>query len=371
MNSLITVLHGVTDPRTGNAQRHDLLEILTIALVASVCGCDSCVDFADFAEDRETLFREFLVLENGLPSHDTFSRLFRLLDPSSLSSAFGRFLEALGADGRGIVAIDGKTLRRSFDRAAAKSPLHVVTAFAAEAQLVLGQTAVGAGENEIVAARALLQMLDIKGALITADAIHCNKDTGQAVLDRGADYLFALKSNRPATLRDVEDYFTDPQAEIGESLTTTDADHGRIEIRRHCVVHDVDWLFADKTDRDRPIMPGLATIGRVEAEVVREGRTTRSVRYYLSSAKLSAQAFAHAVRAHWAIENGLHWVLDMAFDEDRARARKDHAAENLAIIRKLALNILKTARPDISIRRKRKRAGWSDEFARTIIAQMR
>jgi hypothetical protein len=203
MISLITVLHGITDPRTGNARRHDLLEILTIALVASICGCDSCVDFADFAEDREALLREFLVLENGLPSHDTFSRLFRLLDPASLSAAFGRFLEALGADGAGVIAIDGKTLRRSFDRAAAKSPLHVVTAFAAEAQLVLGQAAVGAGENEIVAARALLEMIDIRGALITADAVHCNRDTGQAVLDRGGDYLFALKNNRPTNGQDL------------------------------------------------------------------------------------------------------------------------------------------------------------------------
>ncbi|MCB1444496.1 MAG: ISAs1 family transposase, partial [Rhizobiaceae bacterium] len=240
---------------------------MTIALVASICGCDSCVDFADFAEDREALLREFLVLENGLPSHDTFSRLFRLLDPSSLSSAFGRFVEALGADGAGVIAIDGKTLRRSFDRAAAKSPLHVVTAFAAEAQLVLGQTAGGAGENEIVAARALLEMIDIRGALITADAIHCNRDTGRAVLDRDGDYLFALKNNRPTTLRDVEDYVADPDADIGETLTTTDADHGRIEIRRHVVVHDVDWLFAGRPDRDHPAMPGLSTIARVEAEV--------------------------------------------------------------------------------------------------------
>lgn len=233
MVSLITILHGITDPRTGNARRHDLLEILTIALVASICGCDSCVDFADFAEDREALFREFLILENGLPSHDTFSRLFRLLDPSSLSSAFGRFLEALGADGAGIIAIDGKTLRRSFDRAAAKSPLHVVTAFAAEAQLVLGQAAFGVGENAIIAARALLEMIDVRGALITADAVHCNRDTGQTVLDRGADYLFSLKNNRPTTLRDVGDYFADPDADIAETLTTTYADHGRIEVRRH------------------------------------------------------------------------------------------------------------------------------------------
>lgn len=371
MVSIITILRGITDPRTGNATRHDLLEVLTIALVASICGCESCVDFADFAEEREELFREFLVLENGLPSHDTFSRLFRLLDPAALSSCFAHFLDRLGEDGPGVIAIDGKTLRRSFDRAAGKSPLHVVTAFAAEAQLVLGQTAVAEGENEIVAARALLGLIDLEGALVTADAIHCNAATARTVLERGGDWLFALKANRPATLRDVVDRFADPAAAITDTHQTTDADHGRVEIRRHAVVHDVAWLFPDDRDPDRPAMPGLSTIGRVEARVERDGRTSTSVRWYLSSARLSAEAFARAVRKHWAIENGLHWVLDMAFDEDRARNRKDHGAENLAILRKLALNVLKLARPDISIRRKRKRSGWSDTFARTVLGQMR
>ena len=371
MVSIITILRGITDPRTGNATRHDLLDVLTIALVASICGCESCVEFADFAEDREELFREFLVLENGLPSHDTFSRLLRLLDPAALSSCFARFLDHLGEDGPGVIAIDGKTLRRSFDRAAGKSPLHVVTAFAAQAQLVLGQAAVGPGENEITAARTLLGLVDLKGALITADAIHCNAATANRVLERGGDWLFALKANRAATHRDVVDWFADPAAAIADVHETTDADHGRVEVRRHAVCHEVGWLFPDDRDPDRPAMPGLATIARVEARVERGGRETISVRYYLSSARLSAAAFAKAVRSHWAIENGLHWVLDMTFDEDRARARKDHGAENLATLRKLALNVLRTARPDISIRRKRKRAGWSDAFARTIIAQMR
>jgi predicted transposase YbfD/YdcC len=306
-----------------------------------------------------------------LPSHDTFSRLFRLIDPQALSGCFGRFLEALGADGAGVVAIDGKTLRRSFDRAAGASALHVVTAFAAEARLVIGQKAVAEGGNEITAARDLLELLDLKGALVTADAIHCNAQTTQTVLDRGGDYLFALKANRPATLADVEAYFADPGAAIADHCETVDADHGRIETRRHAVVHDVDWLFPAKPDPDRPAMPALATIASVEAEVERDGKVSRSRRYYLSSARLSAEQFAKAARAHWGIENGVHWVLDVGFDEDRARNRKDHGAENLAIIRKLALNVLKRARPEISIRRKRKRSGWSDTFARSVLGQMR
>jgi predicted transposase YbfD/YdcC len=371
MVSVITILRGVTDPRRGNATRHALLDVLTIALTASICGCESCVEFADFAEDRETLFREFLSFKNGLPSHDTFSRLFRLIDPAALSTCFGRFLEALGADGAGVIAIDGKTLRRSFDRAAGTSALHVVTAFASEARLVLGQKAVKGEGNEITAARELLELIDCRGALVTADALHCNAPTAAAILARGGDYLLALKANRPTTLRDVKDYLADPRAAIAHAYETTDANHGRIEVRRHVVVHDVDWLFGRAPDKDTPPLPGLKTIGRVEAIVERDGKTTRSTRFYLSSATLSAQAFASAARAHWGIENGLHWVLDMAFDEDRARARKDHAAENLAIIRKLALNLLKTARPAISIRRKRKRSGWTDAFARTILGQMR
>lgn len=371
MPSLITILRDVPDPRTGNATRHELLDVLVIALTASICGCESCVDFADFAEDREELFRGVLRLPHGLPSHDTFSRLFRLLDPAALAGCFSRFLEDLGSDGPGVIAIDGKTLRRSFDRAAGRSALHVVTAFAGEAGLVLGQTAVPEGENEITAARALLGLVDLTGALVTADAIHCQGETARIVLERGGDYLFALKQNRPAALADVEAYFADPAALLAESHETTDACHGRLEIRRHDVVHDVAWLFPDAKDPDRPPMPALATIGRVVARVEREGRTSLSTRYYLSSARLSAQAFAKAVRGHWAIENGLHWVLDTAFAEDQARSRKDHGPENLAIIRKLALNVLKTARPDISIRRKRKRAGWSDAFARAIIGQMR
>jgi predicted transposase YbfD/YdcC len=358
------------DPRSGNATRHDLLEVVTIALVASVCGAESCVDFADFARDREGLFREFLTLENGLPSHDTFSRLFRLLDPAAFGACFGRFLDGLGEDGRGVVAIDGKTLRRSFDRAAGASPLHVVTAFACEARLVLGQAAVPPGGNEITAARALLGLLDLTGVLVTGDAIHCQGETAALINARGGEWLFALKANRPLMLAEVERCFADPACPL-LTHTTTDAEHGRIETRRHAVCHEVDWLFSTRCYPDEPTMPGLAAIAMVESEVEQNGRTTRTRRFSLSSAALTAERFAAAVRAHWRSETSLHRVLDVTFDEDRARNRKDHAPENLAILRTLALNVLRNARPAISIRRKRKRSGWSDDFARSILGQMR
>jgi predicted transposase YbfD/YdcC len=370
MASLIDKLGEIPDPRRGNAQRHELLDILAIALVASVCGAESCVDFAEFGEDREMLLREFLSLRNGLPSHDTFSRVFRLLDPAAFARSFEAFLDDLGTSGDGVLAIDGKTLRRSFDRAAGRSPLHVVTAFGSGARVAIAQRAVAEGQNETLAARALLETLALDGMLVTGDAMHAQGDTAQVILDRGGDWLFALKANRPALLREVEDFFADPPVPL-DAFETTDADHGRIETRRHRITHDVGWIFSDRRYAGEPRLPGLATLACVEATRTEAGKTTRSTRFYLSSARLSPEAFARAVRGHWAIENSLHWVLDVTFDEDRARNRRDHGPENLAILRRLTLNLLNKARPRMSIARKRKRSGWSDAFARTIIGQMR
>lgn len=358
------------DPRTGNATRHNLLNVLTIALTASICGAESCVDFADFGRDRATLFGEFLKLDGGMPSHDTFSRLFRILDPVQFSTCFSRFLDQLGAVGAGVVAIDGKTMRRSFDTAAGQSPLHVVTAFACERRLVLAQTAVRDKENEILAARDVLEMFDIKGMLVTADALHCNVKTTRLIVDRGGDYLMALKANRPAMHAAVTLFFGKPSGRLAP-YTTVDGEHGRIETRNHIVCHDVGWLIPTRRESDEAPLASLAMIGMVQAVVERGGKTTREKRFYVSSRQLSPEGFAEAVRAHWRIENSLHWVLDVCFDEDRARNRRDHGPENLTILRKLALNVLRSAQPDISIRRKRKRSGWSDEFARSVIGQMR
>jgi predicted transposase YbfD/YdcC len=316
------------------------------------------------------LLREFLSLRNGLPSHDTFSRVFRLLDPAAFARVFAAFLDDLGAGGDGVLAIDGKTLRRSFDRAAARSPLHVVTAFGSGARVAIAQKAVADGENETLAARALLETLALDGLLVTGDAMHAQAGTAEVILRQGGDYLFALKANRPAMLAEVEAFFADP-AHALEAFETTDADHGRIETRRHRVTHATDWLFSDRRYAGEPRLPGLATLACVEATRTEAGKTTRSTRFYVSSARLTPQAFARAVRGHWAIENSLHWVLDVTFDEDRARNRRDNGPENLAILRRLTLNLLNRARPKMPLARKRKRAGWSDAFARTIIGQMR
>ena len=371
-----TAFAALPDPRTGNARRHDLLEILTIALTAAVCGAESCSDFADFAVDREDLFREFLELKHGVPSHDTFSRVFRLLDPAAFANCFGRFVDDLGAAGEGVVAIDGKTLRRSFDAAASRSPLSVVTAFASATSLVIGQESYRAAEggSEILAARALLRCLDLTGQLVTADAIHCQTETAQVILGQSGDYLLRLKNNRPALHDAVRRYFADPAVLAGLATTeTTDADHGRIEVRRARVSHDLNWLQGPKTSAQerRMLLPGLACLGVIESTVTRNGTTRTTRHYHLSSRPLTPEDYLAAARSHWSIENGLHWVLDMTFDEDRARNRKDNAPENLTTLRKLALNILKRARPGISVRRKRKRSGWSDDFARSVLGQMR
>lgn len=370
MASLIEKLGEIPDPRTGNAQRHSLLDMLVIALVASVCGAESCVDFAEFGKDREGLLREFLRLDNGLPSHDTFSRVLGLLDPETFAPTFAAFLDDLGADGLGVLAIDGKTLRRSFDRAAGRSALQLVTAFGAGARVAVGQAAVAEGENEILAARALLETLALDGLLVTGDAMHAQTETARLVRDKGGDYLFTLKTNRPLMHADVVAFFADPPEPL-PALETTDAGHGRIETRRHRVSHDVDWLLSDRRYPDEPAMPGLAAIACVESERIVDGETTRATRYYVSSAPLTPERFARALRAHWAIENSLHWVLDVTFNEDRARNRKDNGPENLAILRRLTLNLLRSAHPKMSIALKRKRSGWSDAFARSVIGQMR
>ena len=237
--------------------------------------------------------------------------------------------------------------------------------------MVIGQVAAGDKQSEIMAARTLLGLLNLQGSLVTGDALHCQAGTAQLVQQRGGDWLFTLKANRPAQHKEVQAWFLDPHARPDSEHTTTDADHGRIEVRRHVVSHDVGWMMSDRRHPDEARLPGLAMIGMVESTVTRDGKTGTERRFYLASAVMDARHFAAAVRSHWRIENSLHWVLDVAFDEDRARNRCDHGPENLATLRKLALNVLRSARPDISIRRKRKRSGWSDEFARSVLGQMR
>lgn len=355
---------GLEDPRTGNRRQHELLEVLFIALGASLCGAESCVDMADFAEAKEDVLREFLTLPGGPPSHDTFSRIFRLLDPAQFHAAFQRFLADFAAAQAKVVALDGKSVRRSFDRAATASPLHLVSAWAAEERLVLGQMKVAADSNEITAVPALLALLSLEGAVVTVDAMHCQSETAQAILDADADYLMTVKTNQPTLHQDVRLLMDDPQAPADDADETVDGDHGRIETRRAAVIHDVAWLA------EAHGWPGLAAVGKVTATREIDGRQSVSTRYFLASKPFSAAELNRLARGHWGIENSLHWVLDVVMNEDQARARKDHAPENLALLRRMALNVIKRNKDKGSNRLKFKRAGWDNRFLKKLIAEI-
>jgi len=344
------------DPRTGNAQRHDLDEIVMIALLAILCGAETCVDMALFGRSKEPLLRRFLELPGGIPSHDTFSRVFRLLDPAAFETCFVRYVAVLSERVQGVVAVDGKSARRSFDRQKGRAPLHLVSAWACEQRLVLGQLRVEDKSNEIPALPELLALLALDGCIVTADAMHCQDKTATAILARGGDYVLALKANQPALHADVRLLLDDPEAPPDDVAATTDGDHGRIETRRGAIVHDVAWLAESHG------FPGLAAIGSVTARREAAGNTTTATRYYLLSKPLSAAHFLEVVRAHWQIENRLHWVLDVVMDEDQGRARKDHAPENLARLRRFALNVLRANQDKGSTRGKLKRAAWDDAF---------
>jgi predicted transposase YbfD/YdcC len=339
------------------------LEILLIALAATLCGAEGCVDMALFGRAKAPLLRRFLRLEGGIPSHDTFSRIFRLLDPDAFEASFGRFVAAFAARTAAgeIVAVDGKTARRSFDRQGGRRPLHLVSAWAVEQRLVLGQQKVAGDSNEIEALPELLALLALDGQIVTADAMHCQKTTARTILDRGGDYCLALKGNQPALYEDVRLWLDDPANIPDDVCHTVDGDHGRIETRRARVAHDVAWL-AERHD-----FPGLAAVAKVTATRELDGKSTTAERYYLLSTKLGAARLAEIVRAHWQIENRLHWVLDVVMDEDGSRARKDHGPENLARMRRFALNLLRTNPHPGSTRGKIKRAGWDDAFLLDIL----
>jgi predicted transposase YbfD/YdcC len=263
----------LVDPRTGNAQRHDLLEILLIALSATLCGAETCVDMALFGHAKEPFLRRFLQLPGGIPSHDTFSRIFRLLDPDAFEASFGRFVAAFAHAGSSeVVAVDGKTARRSFDRKGGRRPLHMVNAWAVEQRLVLGQRKVDGASNEIEALPELLALLALEGRIVTADAMHCQRATAQTILERGGDYCLALKGNQPALFDDVRLWLDDPETAV-EHAETVDGDHGRIETRRALVAHDVAWL-AERHD-----FPGLAAVAKVIATREIDGKSTTASRY--------------------------------------------------------------------------------------------
>lgn len=353
----------LADPRAANAL-HDLTEVLFIALAAVLCGAEGCTDMADFGRAKEGLLRQVLRLAHGVPSHDTFSRVFRMLDPQGFEAAFRRFMAGFAAAVRlkGVVAIDGKAVRGAFARGCKSTPLHLVNVWAAEARLALAQRT-APGRNEVAGALEALQLLALEGCIVTADALHCHKEMAKAIRARGADYVLALKENQAALWADAGRRI-DTAGRRDEAELVQPASHGRAERRHVAVVRAA--MLARTHD-----FPGIRAVARLTTERHCDGKTETSVRHFLLSRAISARRLLAVIREHWGIENRLHWVLDVAFNEDRARNRKDHGPENLAILRKLALNLLRTHPDKASIRRKINRAGWDDSFLLCIIAHMR
>lgn len=365
MKGFTACFSDLEDPRAENAV-HDLRELLFIALLATLCGATSCCDMALFARTKAYLLRPVLTLKHGLPSHDTFSRVFRMLDPQAFERSFRAFMTAFAAAARikrprGVVALDGKALRRGYERGKSHMPPVMVTAWAAQTRMALANV-LAPGNNEAAGAMQLIELLQLKGCVVTADALHCHRTMAKAIMARGGDYVLAVKNNQPALLRDAKAAISAGVRKGAPSATTLDAAHGRKERRTALVVPVED--MAQRHD-----FAGLKAVARITSK---RGKDKTVERYFLLSRRYTRQDVLRIVREHWSIENGLHWPLDVVLDEDLARNRKDNAPANLAVLRRLALNLAR-AHPDTktSLRGKLKRAGWDDGFLFDMLSYMR
>jgi predicted transposase YbfD/YdcC len=335
--SLLTVLEEVPDPRVTVIVDHDLPDILTIALCTILCGGDSFYDMEEFGEVRLDWLKTFLRLRNGAPTHDTYNRVFQALDPERFGEVLARWTQSVRTVlGGEVVALDGKAVRRALNKG--EDPRVIVSAWATESGLLLGQRKVKNKSNEITAVPELLRALELAGCIVTADALHCQKNIAKEIVEADADYVLALKGNQGTAFAEVK-AFLDAAIQRREShlgfTQTTDKGHGRVEVRRYWQTEKIGW-FAD-----REAWVGLRSVGVVEARRTVNGQESVERRYYLSSLPADAEKFGRAVRGHWGVENGLHWVLDMVFGEDQSRARSGYAVENLAATRRLAINLLR------------------------------
>ena len=327
--SLLDHFSALSDPRQRWRVVYPLPEILLLVLCATLSGMEDFVEIRLWGDQRLDFLRRFLPYERGLPPTTRSTTSINALDPSFSRPASPAGSRACATRLPDIVAIDGKTSRRTHDRGKGRAPLHMVCAWAARQRLVFGQEAVDAKSNEIVAIPLLLERLELAGALVTIDAMGTQTDIAETIVRRGGDYLLSLKANRPILHKDVVDFFADPPVDMVSPVhETVDGDHGRIETRRHRVCHDIDWLFSDRRYADEPRFPHLAMIGMIESRVERNGAVATERRYYLSSAALDAKALAAAVRAHWGVENRLHWVLDVVFHDDLVRSNRQRTAKH-------------------------------------------
>ncbi len=372
--TIMTHFEALDDPRVERAKQHLLLDIITIALCAVICGADTWVEVEECGHAKQSWLATFLALPNGIPSHDTFGRVFAALDAAQFATCFRGWVAAIarrtGTMGQ-VIAVDGKTVRRSHDRGAGKGALHMVSAWACAHHLVLAQVPVTEKSNEITALPVLLRMLALKGCIVTIDAMGCQTEVAQTIRAGDGDYVLALKKNQGRLHGDVEALFTEALAApdtglIQDTHRDVTGDHGRIEIRQAWVITDAATLcYLDPEGR----WPDLHGIGMVQAERRVGTEVSRETRYYISSLAASARTLHDAVRSHWGIENKVHWVLDIAFREDESRARIGHSAHNMAVLRHIALNLLrheKTARCGIKARRLK--AGWDLPYLLKVLA---
>ncbi len=366
--SIVTHVSELPDPRVRRTRRHALVDILVITLCGVICGADDWVAIARFGRAKRKWVRSFLALPHGIPSHDTFGRVFAALDPEAFKSAFLAWVQTVADLLPGdVIAIDGKTLRHTFDTAADKAAIHMVRAWASAHGLCLGQIKTDATSNDITAIPKLLEVLALADRIVTIDAMGCQKDIARAIHAKGGDYVLSLKGNHGLLHDDVQTFFDDARAHdfhgvVHSTVETVDGDHGRIEVRRVWATEAIGWL----TDRDR--WPGLRTLVLVEAERTVRDHTTREGRLFISSLPADAARLATVIRSHWAIENSLHWVLDVAMNQDATRIRKDHAPDHLAVLHHIALNLLKQDRTEkLGIKNKRLAAGWDHDYLLRVI----
>jgi predicted transposase YbfD/YdcC len=355
------------DPRQPGKVIYPLTEVLLLCLLAVLGGAETFVDIALFGEKKLSLLRRFRRFRDGTPSHDQLGDIFATLDANKFQHCFVSWVASLTGAAADVIAIDGKTLRRSYQKKGAKAPIHMVSAFAARQRLVLGQVKVAEKTNEIVAIPALLDMMAIEGAIVTIDAMGCQRQIAEKIVDKKADYVLALKGNQ-GTLREDVELFAAEQKANGFKDTkvshheTVDGDHGRIETRTYTAFHDVDWL------RERHDWPGLKGVVMVESTREIGDKIERETRFYITSLVWLAYQLGPVIRSHWAIENSLHWVMDMIFRDDECRVRTQNAPANFTTLKHMAHNLIRKAAGKHSFRLKRKIAAWDDEFLASLVA---